>query len=261
MAGRKVRSPVLRGWKPPADDAAGISGHHDQRTTHPAQRLTTQHVVTCAGVDGTHTCMFCSAQSCSNVPDARRSAPAPALHNRAAEHHQTTHPAPFLFARGDELVITTCAPLAKSPNCASQIVRVVVLRWHNRIQTPALLLQTVRVPDTERALAVMDVLQRRVSEPLDWLWITAWRWKKVPRPDLHPTGEPECLRQPAWRKRGFRAAPVEQFLTGSHRLAIAIILATRDCISTASGTVLMRLAVPAGASSQLCSGTLRPIRG
>ncbi len=130
-----------------------------------------------------------------------------------------------------------------------------------RIQTPVRLLQTVQSPRRGTPLAVMDMLQRRVSGTVRLVVITAWRWKKVPRPESSPDRRTECLRQPTWRKRGFPRPPSRKFLTGCHRLAIAINLGNARLISTASGTVLMRLASSCRRFIQLCSGTLRPIRG
>ena len=65
------------------------------------------------------------AQAADSVRDGRRSAPAPALPVRAAASASRPHRRPHLAS---PLVmnwsITTCAPLAKSPNCASQITSV-----------------------------------------------------------------------------------------------------------------------------------------
>ncbi len=43
------------------------------------------------------------------------------------QHHEAAHPAHFCSPEEMNWSITTCAPLAKSPNCASQIVRVRVV--------------------------------------------------------------------------------------------------------------------------------------
>ena len=83
----------------------GFRRHHDQRTTHPAQRLTTQHVVNlCRGRRYAHLHVLLSAKL--QITFQTRGGvlrPLPFVTVRQ-QHHQTTHPAPFLFARGDELV-------------------------------------------------------------------------------------------------------------------------------------------------------------
>ena len=139
--------------------------HHHQRTTHTAQRLATQHVINlCRRGRHADLHVLFSAQLQITLQTRGGVLRALAFVTVRQEHHQAAHPSPLLLTGGDELVdhhLRTVGEVAKLRFPDSQSARlgggVTIFERQHRF------FRQYRVPNAELALAVMDMLQRRVG--------------------------------------------------------------------------------------------------
>ena len=139
--------------------------HHHQRTTHPAQRLTTQHVVDLSRSRrhaDLHVLLGAELQiTLQTRGGVLRALPFVTVRQ---QHHQATHTAPLLLAGADELVDNNLRTVGKVTELrfpdgqGAWFSRgVTVFKRQNR------LFRQHGVPDLELALTVMHVLQRGVG--------------------------------------------------------------------------------------------------
>jgi hypothetical protein len=146
----------------------------------------------CAGVVGTQTChVVLGAQLHVALDAGRRVLRALTFVAVRQQHDQTARRPHLASPEAMNWSITTWAPLAKSPNWASQITssfgfgrRVAVFEGQHGFFGQHGVDQTGTAP-----AFVLQVLQRHVgalhpSFSRFWSCSTAWRWKKVPRPHV-----------------------------------------------------------------------------
>ena len=130
----RVKPPVVKSWS--VDTAFGcrsrlfgvktISGLRMPRRSRPPYIWRRSRWKYCAGVVQLHTCMLFSAQSVRkrSMRALECSGPLPFVAVRQ-QHHQPARLSPLLLRQQEmNWSIMICAPLAKSPNCASQITSV-----------------------------------------------------------------------------------------------------------------------------------------
>jgi hypothetical protein len=118
--------------------------HHDQRLAEAAQHLAAQHVEhLCRGGRHHHLHVVLGAQLQDSAPGAPRSAPGPGPRKPCGSNMVSRTSGPTWLPEEMNWSMTTWAPLAKSPNWASQMVsRSTGRRWRSRIRTPAPLPRT-----------------------------------------------------------------------------------------------------------------------
>ncbi len=199
--------------------------HHHQRTAHTAQRLTTQHMVNlCRGGRYANLHVLLSAQlqiAFQTRGGVLRALPFVAVRQ---QHHQTAHPAPFLFARGDELInhhLRAVGEVAELRFPDGQRTRLcggvtVFERQHGFFRQH-------RVPDAELALAVVHMLQRGIGRTVALVMDNRVTVEEGAATGVF-TGQ---AHRNAFVNQGgisqvFSAAPIEQLLAGGHQLAIAV---------------------------------------
>ena len=139
--------------------------HHDQRTAHAAQRLTTQHVIHLSrGRRYAHLHVLLSAKlqiTFQTRGGVLRALPFVTVRQ---QHHQATHPAPFLLTGGDELVDHhLCAVGEVTELCFPDGQRARFRRGIAVFECQYRFFRQHGVPDAEGALSVMDMLQRRIG--------------------------------------------------------------------------------------------------
>ena len=139
--------------------------HDHQRTTHPAQRLTTQHVIHLSrGRRYAHLHVLLSAKlqiTFQTRGGVLRALPFVTVRQ---QHHQATHPAPFLLTGGDELVDHhLCAVGEVTELCFPDGQRARFRRGIAVFECQYRFFRQHGVPDAEGALSVMDMLQRRIG--------------------------------------------------------------------------------------------------
>ena len=201
--------------------------HHHQRTTHTAQRLTTQHVVNLSR-SRWHTNLHILFSTQLQIAFQTRGGVLRALAFVAVrqQHDQATHPAPLLLAGADELIdhhLSAVSKVTKLRFPDSQGARfrsgVAVFERQHRF------FRKHGVPDFEMLLAVMHMLQRRVGRTVHLVMNHGMAVEERTATGVF-TGQ--ANRNPFINQRGvsqvFRRPPVEQLLAGGHRLAIAINL-------------------------------------
>ncbi len=139
--------------------------HDDQRATHSAQRLTTQHVVHLRrGGRHAHLHVLLGAQlqvTLQTGGGVLRSLPFVTVRQ---QHHQSAHPAPFLFAGRDELInhhLRTVGEVAELRFPDGQGARLcggiaVFKRQHRFFRQHG-------VPDFKRSLRIVNVVQRGIG--------------------------------------------------------------------------------------------------
>ncbi|CPR55807.1 Uncharacterised protein [Salmonella enterica subsp. enterica serovar Bovismorbificans] len=138
--------------------------HHHQRTTHPAQRLTAQHMVDLRR-GGRHANLHILLGAKLQITFQTRGRvlrPLPFIAVRQ-QHHQTAHPAPFLLAGGDELVnhyLRAVGKIAKLRFPDSQGT------WFRRgitvFKSQYRFFRQHGVPDFKLSLTAVNMLQRRI---------------------------------------------------------------------------------------------------
>ncbi|MNJ50902.1 hypothetical protein D3C77_461910 [compost metagenome] len=165
------------------------------------------------------------------------------------QHHQATHTAPFLLTGADELVdhyLSTVGKVTKLRFPDGQGARlcggVAIFKCQNGF------FRQHRVPDFEFALAAVDIRQRDIDRTIFLVVHHRMTVEEGATASIF-TGNTD---RDAFISHGgvsqrFRCAPVERFVACGHLGTITVDF--RDA------------RLHAGASSQLCLGTLRPTHG
>ena len=193
--------------------------HHHQRTTHPAQRLTTQHVIHLSRSRRyAHLHVLLSAKlqiTLQTRGGVLRTLPFITVRQ---QHHQATHPAPFLFARGDELVDNHLRAVGevtelRFPDGQGARFRCGIAIFEGQYR----FFRQHGVPDAEAALPVVDMLQRSPGRPVGLVVD-----HRVAMEEGAATGvfTGQANRDPFVNQRSvsqrFCAAPVERFFPVRH---------------------------------------------